>query len=154
MSITIRSAREDDVATLVEFNAAMALETEHLTLDPQILSRGVRAGLADPAKARYFVAEIDDRIVGQLMLTLEWSDWRDGEIWWIQSVYVHPDFRRRGVFKALYRLAQRLARERGAVGLRLYVEKHNVAAQSTYASLGMRMSEYLVMEELGLRDGR
>jgi ribosomal protein S18 acetylase RimI-like enzyme len=151
MPITIRPAVPGDAPTLIDFNAAMALETEHLTLDPQILSRGVRAGLGDPAKARYFVAEIESRIVGQLMLTLEWSDWRDGEIWWIQSVYVHPDFRRRGVFKALYRHAQRLARERGAVGLRLYVEKHNVAAQSTYGSLGMRMSEYLVMEELGLR---
>src|SRR3954470_11203579 len=143
MPIMIRAAALEDAPTLIEFNAAMALETEHLTLDHGILSRGVRAGLADPAKARYFVAEFDGRIVGQLMLTLEWSDWRDGEIWWIQSVYVHPDFRRRGAFKALYRHAQRLARERGAVGLRLYVEKHNVAAQSTYASLGMRMSEYL-----------
>jgi ribosomal protein S18 acetylase RimI-like enzyme len=154
MSIMIRAAALEDAPTLIDFNAAMAIETEQLTLDPQILSRGVRAGLGDPAKARYFVAEFDGRIVGQLMLTLEWSDWRDGEIWWIQSVYVHPDFRRRGVFKALYRHAQGLARERGAVGLRLYVEKHNVAAQSTYASLGMRMSEYLVMEELGLRDGK
>ena len=154
MSITIRAARLGDAPTLVDFNAAMALETEHLTLDRDILSRGVRAGLADLAKARYFVAETDGRIVGQLMLTLEWSDWRDGEIWWIQSVYVHADFRRRGVFKGLYKYVEQLARTSGAVGLRLYVEKHNLAAQSTYARLGMRMSEYLVMEDLRLRDGK
>ena len=116
-----------------------------------MLTAGVRAGLADEAKARYFVAEMDGRVVGQLMLTLEWSDWRNGEIWWIQSVYVHADHRRRGVFKAIYRHVESLAKQSGAVGLRLYVEKHNAAAQSTYASLGMNMAEYLVMENLKLR---
>src|SRR5712691_6339755 len=118
MPITIRPARPQDASTLIDFNAAMALETENLKLDRDVLSRGVRAGLANPTEARYFVAELEGRIVGQLMLTLEWSDWRDGEIWWIQSVYVDPDFRRRGVFKSLYRHAEHLAREKGAVGLR------------------------------------
>jgi GNAT superfamily N-acetyltransferase len=151
MPPTIRSARAEDAATLADFNAAMALETEHLTLDRGTLTAGVEAALADANKARYFVAEIEGRIVGMLMLTLEWSDWRNGEIWWIQSVYVHPEFRRRGVFGAIYRHVQELARRSGAVGLRLYVVKHNAPAQATYARLGMEMSEYLVMENLRLR---
>jgi ribosomal protein S18 acetylase RimI-like enzyme len=86
------------------------------------------------------------------MLTLEWSDWRNGEIWWIQSVYVHPDFRRRGAFKALYRHVEQLAKSSGAVGLRLYVVSHNVPAQATYRQLGMHASDYLVMENLDLRE--
>jgi GNAT superfamily N-acetyltransferase len=154
MALTLRSARLEDAATLVDFNAAMALETEQLRLDPPTLSAGVRAALMDPARARYFVAadsDADGRVIGMLMLTLEWSDWRDGEIWWIQSVYVHPKHRRCGVFKALYRHVERLAREQNAVGLRLYVVKHNDAARATYASLGMELSEYLVMENLKLR---
>ena len=144
-------ARLQDAPIIIEFNAALAWETEHLRLDPQTLERGVRAGLEDPAKARYFVAEVDDRVVGQLMLTLEWSDWRNGEIWWIQSVYVHPDLRRRGVFAALYRHVEQLAREAGAVGLRLYVVRDNATGQATYRQLGMELTEYLVMENLNLR---
>jgi GNAT superfamily N-acetyltransferase len=152
MAFTLRPARPDDAPTLVDFNAAMASETEHLTLDRPTLTAGVRAALADPAKARYFVAADDrDQVIGMLMLTLEWSDWRNGEIWWIQSVYVHPAHRRHGVFKALYHHVENLAREQNAVGLRLYVVKHNAAAQATYASLGMELSEYLVMENLKLR---
>ena len=151
MSTIVRPARIEDADTLIDFNARMALETEGITLDRRILSPGVRAAIADPTKARYFVGEIEGRVVGMLMLTLEWSDWRNGEIWWIQSVYVHPDCRRAGVFRALYRHVEQLARDQGAVGLRLYVEKHNTAAQATYTSLGMNRSEYLVMENLGLR---
>jgi ribosomal protein S18 acetylase RimI-like enzyme len=152
MDLTIRPARLADAPTLAAYNAAMALETEHLTLDPATLSAGVRAALADPNKARYFVAESDDAtLAGMLMLTLEWSDWRNGEIWWIQSVYVHPDHRRRGVFRSLYRHVEQLARQQDAVGLRLYVASHNTAAQRTYATLGMDLSEYLVMENLKLR---
>ena len=152
MNLIVRPARLEDAATLIDFNAAMALETEHLALDLATLTGGVNAALADATKARYFVAEVDNRIVGMLMLTLEWSDWRNGEIWWIQSVYVHPEFRRRGVFGAIYRHAEELARRSGAVGLRLYVVKHNAPAQATYAQLGMEMSEYLVMENLKLRE--
>jgi ribosomal protein S18 acetylase RimI-like enzyme len=154
MPITVRPARLEDAPTLVDFNAAMALETEHLTLNHDALARGVRAGIEDPAKARYFVADDGGRVVGMLMLTLEWSDWRDGEIWWIQSVYVHPEYRRLGIFKRLYRHVEALARASGAVGLRLYVVDHNAAAQATYVSLGMERSEYLVMENLHLREGR
>jgi GNAT superfamily N-acetyltransferase len=145
---TIRLARADDADTLVDFNARMARETEDLTLDPAVLSPGVRAALADPAKAIYFVAEVDARVVGQLMITHEWSDWRNGDVWWVQSVYVHPDHRRRGVFRALYAHARAEARSAGAVGIRLYVDDHNAAAQRCYGTLGMRMSNYRVMEEM------
>jgi len=148
MKIQVRAARLEDAPVIVEFNAALAWETEHLRLDPATLDRGVRAGLADAAKARYFVAEVDGRVVGQLMLTLEWSDWRDGEIWWIQSVYVHADFRRAGVFTAIYRHVEALAMEQHAAGLRLYVVLENGAAQKTYERLGMTRSEYVVMENL------
>jgi GNAT superfamily N-acetyltransferase len=151
MSPTIRPARTHDAGSLIDFNAAMALETEHLSLNRATLTAGVNAALEDATRARYFVAEIDGRVVGMLRLTLEWSDWRNGEIWWIQSVYVHPEFRRRGVFAQLYRHVEELARRSGAVGLRLYVVKHNAPALATYARLGMEMSEYLVMENLTLR---
>jgi ribosomal protein S18 acetylase RimI-like enzyme len=163
----IRPAEPRDAETIADFNAAMAMETERLALDRPTLLAGVRAALADERKARYFVAAAPvvgagaaagsfpsggtgaaDRVVGQLMLTRGWSDWRNGEIWWIQSVYVAHTFRGRGVFRALYRHVHRLAREQGAVGLRLYVEKDNAAAQKTYASLGMTVTHYLVMEEM------
>jgi ribosomal protein S18 acetylase RimI-like enzyme len=145
---TIRAARAHDADMLVEFNARMAKETEGLELARDILSKGVRGGLADAAKALYFVADAGGRVVGQLMVTKEWSDWRNGDIWWIQSVYVHPDHRRRGVFRALYDHAREQARRAGAVGVRLYVDDHNAAAQQVYERLGMRMSNYRVMEEM------
>jgi len=126
----------------------MAMETEHLALDREILIRGVRAALADPAKARYFVAELEDRVIGQLMLTREWSDWRNGDIWWIQSVFVESPARCRGAFKALYRHVEHEARSAGAVGLRLYVEKDNASAQQIYTRLGMTMTNYNVMEQM------
>jgi GNAT superfamily N-acetyltransferase len=147
-TIRIRPARDGDADTLVEFNARMALETEGLELDPAVLAPGVRGGLADAAKALYFVAEAGGRVVGQLMITKEWSDWRNGDIWWVQSVYVHPDYRRRGVFRALYDHARNEARRAGAVGVRLYVDDHNAAARQVYERLGMRMSNYRVMEEM------
>lgn len=150
MTSTIRPALLSDAPTLTAFNAAMALETEQLTLDPALLAAGVLAGLADPNKARYFVAEADGRVVGQLMLTLEWSDWRNGVIWWIQSVYIEPSARRQGVFTTLYRHVEQLAKAAGAVGLRLYVEQHNHAGQQTYKQLGMKLTEYRVMERMNL----
>jgi GNAT superfamily N-acetyltransferase len=147
----VRPAVPADADTLTDFNLAMAQETEHLTLNRATLSAGVRTAIADPLKARYFVGEIDGRIAGMLMLTREWSDWRNGEIWWIQSVYVHPDFRRLGVFKAIYRHVEALARQQNAVGLRLYVVHENRVAQESYRRLGMEVSEYLVMENLTLQ---
>ena len=146
--ITLRAARPDDAQTIADFNTAMAWETEHLRLDPPTVLAGVRAALADPAKALYFVADVAGRVGAQLMITHEWSDWRNGDIWWIQSVYVHPDFRRRGLFRLRYQHAATLAKQQGAAGLRLYVEKENTDAQRTYASLGMETTHYLVMEEM------
>jgi ribosomal protein S18 acetylase RimI-like enzyme len=150
----IRPATLADADTLVRFNAAMALETERIRLDPAVLGPGVRAVLEDPARGRYFVAESDGRVVGQLLVTYEWSDWRNGNIWWLQSVYVDPPHRRRGVFRALYRHAEALARAQGAVAIRLYVHHDNRPAQDTYRRLGMRDAGYIVMEESLTRNGR
>ena len=142
-TVSVRAARRDDIGTLVDFNAAMAMETEAKTLPPEILRGGVTAVFDEPRRGFYRVAEIDGRIAGCLMITFEWSDWRNGDWWWIQSVYVHPDFRRHGVFRALYADVESAARETpGVVGLRLYVEKENRHAQKTYASLGMHETEY------------
>lgn len=145
-AFSIRPARPDDADVIAEFNIRMARETEDLVLDPATVGRGVRAALTDPAKALYFVAESARRVVGQLMITHEWSDWRDGDLWWVQSVYVAPEFRRRGVFAALYRHVERAAREQGVAGIRLYVDEHNAVAQEVYGRLGMRVSNYRVME--------
>jgi GNAT superfamily N-acetyltransferase len=152
----VRAAHAADAPLIAEWNAAMAWETEHKRLDPEILRVGVTAGLADTAKARYFVAMDDATVagretigvpVGTLMLTTEWSDWRNGDWWWIQSVYVPEEHRRRGVFAALYRHVEQLARATpGVIGLRLYVERDNTVAQSTYASLGMRDAGYAIRE--------
>ena len=149
----VREARIDDAETIVEFNARMAMETEGHSPEAKTLAAGVRAALTDARKARYFVAEIEGRVAAQLMVTLEWSDWRNGDLWWIQSVYVHPEYRRRGAFAALYRHVTARARDAGAVGMRLYVEKENAAAQKAYARLGMTMTHYLVMEEMFARKG-
>jgi GNAT superfamily N-acetyltransferase len=147
----IRRAVQADAPTIVEFNRRIALETEDKALDIAILTAGVRAGLADETKARYFVAEVEGRVVGQLMLTLEWSDWRNGWVWWIQSVYVHPDARRRGVFRALYQHVHHAASaDPQVVGIRLYMERENHVAQQTYLSLGMELSHYLVLERCPL----
>jgi ribosomal protein S18 acetylase RimI-like enzyme len=145
-TLSIRAARVSDADVIAAYNVRMAKETESIDLDPATVSRGVRAALADAHKALYFVAEADGRVVGQLMVTHEWSDWRDGDIWWVQSVYVHPDYRKVGAFKALYRHTEQAARDAGAVGMRLYVDAHNAAAQAVYGRMGMSVSNYQVME--------
>jgi len=151
MPPTLRRAVPADAPTIVEFNRLLAEESEGKVLDPAVLAAGVAAGLADPDKALYFVAEEAGRIVGQLMLTREWSDWRNGWIWWIQSVYVSPEARRRGIFRALYGHVETLASaDPQVIGLRLYVEKDNHAAQQTYLSLGMERTGYLVLERCPL----
>jgi GNAT superfamily N-acetyltransferase len=144
----VRTAQPSDAKTIADFNARMALETEDLALDAEVVFAGVEAALRDSSKAIYFVAEDDDRVVGQMMITHEWSDWRNGDLWWIQSVYVHEEYRRRGVFRALYQYARDQAKRAGAVGLRLYVEEHNAPAQQTYQQVGMNLTHYRVMEEL------
>jgi ribosomal protein S18 acetylase RimI-like enzyme len=152
MSVTIRPARPADAPVVAEFNLRLARETEDKVLDPAVLARGVGRLLADPTKGFYLVAEADGEVVGQVMATFEWSDWRDGWFWWVQSVYVRDDFRRAGVFRSLFAEMVRRAREAGnVVGLRLYVEKENHRAQATYEQLGLREAGYLVRE--GLLDG-
>jgi GNAT superfamily N-acetyltransferase len=146
--LTIRDADTADHAFLVDCNAAMALETEAKALDPQRLARGVAAVLDDPARGFYLVAERARERCGCLMVTREWSDWRDGEWWWLQSVYVMQAARRGGVFRALHAEVERRARAAArVVGLRLYVERDNRRAQATYASLGLRPTHYLLHEQ-------
>jgi ribosomal protein S18 acetylase RimI-like enzyme len=145
----IREAQASDGSTIAAYNSRMAEETEGRTLSPDIVGPGVQALLDDPAYGRYWIAEASGETIGQLMVTYEWSDWRNGMIWWIQSVYVHPDWRRKGVFSALYRHVESLAAaEPGVIGLRLYVEENNKRAQRTYEALGMTKPSYLVMESL------
>jgi ribosomal protein S18 acetylase RimI-like enzyme len=144
----IRLATPADAGVLIEFNAAMALETEGKELLPDVIGAGVRSLLGNPAAGFYLLAE-QDSAVGSLMITKEWSDWRNGTFWWIQSVYVRPEFRRQGVYKNLYRHVQELASKDPAVcGFRLYVERENERAQATYSALGMKQTHYLVFEEL------
>ena len=145
----VRLATLQDAPVLVEFSAAMALETEQKELLPDVIGAGVRSLLGNPAAGFYMVAEEDHRVVGSLMITKEWSDWRNGTFWWIQSVYVRPELRRRGVYTRLYRHVQELAADDPAVcGFRLYVERENGRAQATYHALGMKETRYLVFEDL------
>ncbi|MEX2673229.1 MAG: GNAT family N-acetyltransferase [Phycisphaeraceae bacterium] len=147
VTYTCRSACAEDAPTLAAFNLAMALETEGLALEPATVRKGVDAVFADTSLAHYFVAEHAGRVVGQLMITYEWSDWRNAHIWWIQSVYVHPDHRRRGVFRQLYHHVQKQAQAAGNVAaIRLYVERDNTAAQRVYADLGFTDTHYQVYE--------
>lgn len=146
MDVLIRAAKSSDLADLVLWNKAMAWETEQKALDPATLERGVGAVLAQPQRGFYLVAERDGVAVGSLLVTYEWSDWRDGDFWWIQSVYVTPPARRGGVFRTLYAAVQERATEAGAVGLRLYVETENRRAQDTYADLGMARCHYWMYE--------
>lgn len=156
MTLRIRPAQASDGELLTQWAIAMALETEHKHLDAGTVSAGVAAGLENPARAHYFVAMRESTLagretiaipVGTLMLTREWSDWRNGDWWWIQSVYVPPEQRRQGVFAALYRHVEDRARQSpDVIGLRLYVERDNAAAQDTYAALGMSDAGYRIFE--------
>jgi ribosomal protein S18 acetylase RimI-like enzyme len=147
MPITIRQAMSNDGALIAQFNALLALETEDRTLDPLVVLKGVEALLSDESKGTYYVADLDGTIVGQLLITYEWSDWRNGIFWWIQSVYVREEFRGSGVFRALYRHVENLARQtKDVCGLRLYVEHSNWKAVKTYQKLGMRKTEYDLYE--------
>jgi GNAT superfamily N-acetyltransferase len=169
LGIQVRRATVDDLDTLVRFNAAMAQETEGKALDLARLRSGVMALFQDPGRGFYLVAEVptallskreippspfyereargDWQVVGQLLITTEWSDWRNAYFWWIQSVYVAPDHRRRGVYRALENYVRAEARRCGDVcGLRLYVDQHNHVAQQVYARLGMARSHYYLYE--------
>ncbi|MGS2720596.1 N-acetyltransferase family protein [Paraglaciecola aestuariivivens] len=146
--MAIRVAQEQDLASLVSFNQLMAQETENKSLDESILSQGVASLIKDKSKGYYLVAEVNGQVVGSLMVTTEWSDWRNAVFWWIQSVYVVPEYRRKGVYAKLYTQVKALAEQQKDVcGFRLYVEKDNLIAQKTYHSLGMHESHYLMFEE-------
>jgi GNAT superfamily N-acetyltransferase len=151
MPLSIRKASISDAAVVSEFNRLLALESEGKTLDAALLRAGVAAGLADPTKSVYFLAEEGGAAVGQMMYTLEWSDWRNGWFWWIQSVYVRPEARRRGVFRALFEHVHQAAQVDGnVIGLRLYVERENQVAQKTYQRMGLEPAGYLVFERYPL----
>jgi ribosomal protein S18 acetylase RimI-like enzyme len=145
----IRKATAQDADSIANFNAAMALETEHKRLVPELIGAGVRRLLGDPTLGFYVVAERAGEVVGCLLVTNEWSDWRNGLFWWIQSVYVVESARRQGVYRAMYDHIRGLAKaDPGICGFRLYVEKDNAQAQRTYKSLGMAETDYLIYEEL------
>ena len=144
----IRLAQLEDTDSLVEFNQAMALETEGKKLKSEILRSGVQAVFNDLKKGFYVVAETDGKIAGGLMITYEWSDWRNSWFWWIQSVYILPEFRGKGIYRLLYEYVKRKAAEaKDVCGFRLYVEKENERAQKVYEKLGMESSHYLMYEE-------
>jgi ribosomal protein S18 acetylase RimI-like enzyme len=147
MPIVVRAGTSADLDFIVDCNARLARETEDKELDAAKLRHGVESLLAAPAKGRYFIAERGQQPLGQLMFTTEWSDWRNGFFWWIQSVYVVPTVRRAGVFTALFRHLERLARDDKQVcGLRLYVDRANEPAQRTYRRLGLDATHYALME--------
>jgi GNAT superfamily N-acetyltransferase len=144
----IRLAEKKDIDALVEFNQAMALETEGKRLDEVLLRPGVSAVFDDAAKGFYVVADDNGQIAGGLLVTFEWSDWRNGSFWWVQSVYIRPAFRGRSIYTQLYEFVKALAGEQGDVcGFRLYVEKENERAQKIYEKLGMSVTYYLMYEE-------
>jgi GNAT superfamily N-acetyltransferase len=155
LRLLVRDAVPADRPMIAEFNRRLAVETEGKVLDPAVLDRGVARALADPERLRYWVAETrrseDSRLVGQTAITREWSDWRDGWVWWLQSVYIDADFRDQGIFRALYQHIRDAARaEPDVIGIRLYVENGNLRAQKTYEALGMKPGGYSVLEELWL----
>ena len=147
-SIQIREGRLEDVPVIVEYNQRMAMETEGKELDSATVAKGVEQGLRQPEKCRFFVAEAEGMVIGQAMITYEWSDWDNRDLWWIQSVYVHPGHRRRGVFTKLYRHIESLAVEKDQVrALRLYVKEDNAVGQATYKKLNMSYTGYHVYEK-------
>jgi ribosomal protein S18 acetylase RimI-like enzyme len=137
------------IRELAEFNINMARETEGVELIPEVITAGVEAMIDNPQMGFYLVVELDNGIQASLMVTTEWSDWRNGMFWWIQSVYVRPQYRRQGLYRELYERVKELAEQEPAIcGFRLYVERDNTAAQQTYRSLGMSETEYKLFEEL------
>ena len=147
-STTTRLANQDDVDFIVASNHAMATETEDVGLNPATLRRGIEYLLDNTGEGLYLIAEQKNERVGTLMVTFEWSDWRNGRFWWIQSVYVPAQFRRQGVYRTMHDAVRLLARQDPqACGLRLYVEQDNTVAQTTYQQIGMVETHYRLYEE-------
>ena len=148
-NITVRHANAGDAEIVVAFNRAMALETEDKVLDEEISSRGVAGLFANPSLGFYVVAEAGGEVIGSLMITTEWSDWRNGSFWWVQSVYVRPEARRQGVYRRLYRFVGDMAdKDPDVCGFRLYVERENSTARQAYKALGMEETSYVMFEDL------
>ena len=147
-TINIRLAQLSDAEDIATFNQIMAKETEEKVLLPDVVLAGVNTLLKNPSQGFYIVAEIDFKVVGCLMITKEWSDWRNGVFWWIQSVFVKKEYRRRGIYRSMYQFIKELANDKKDVcGFRLYVEQDNNIAQETYRVLGMTQLPYLMFEE-------
>jgi GNAT superfamily N-acetyltransferase len=146
--LLVRDAREADIETLAKFNIALAWETEQKKLELPVVTRGLQTLLKNPEHGFYTVGEVAGRVVGCIMITYEWSDWRCARFWWVQSVYVDPEFRRQGVFRRLYEhLKQKAKADPDVCGFRLYVEESNFAGQSTYAGVGMEEISFKFFEE-------
>ncbi len=146
--IIIRKALPKDIPAIIDFQKRMAWETERLTLDDTLVTQGVRAVFEIPYHGQYYISEDNDAVIASLLITPEWSDWRNTEVWWFQSVYVLPECRRTGVFRSMYAYVKDLAEKSGVGGLRLYVESNNHIAQATYESLGMTGDHYRMYEWL------
>ncbi len=146
INIQIRKANNFDIKTISDFNIRMALETENKILKKEIISKGVEHMINNEHLGFYLMALVDGEIVGSLMVTTEWSDWRNGLFWWIQSVYIIKEYRRKGVYSALYNYVKKISKNENICGYRLYVEKDNIIAQKTYENLGMKKTHYLLYE--------
>jgi ribosomal protein S18 acetylase RimI-like enzyme len=147
MSISVRSATMTDIPLLAEFQRRLAIESENVTLDIATVTRGMQALFEDPSKGSYFIAEVDGVVAGCHMITYEWSDWRNGIVYWLQSVYVKEEFRKAGVFRKMFDvLKERIENDPAARGLRLYVDRTNTRAQKVYQAMGMNGDHYAVFE--------
>lgn len=147
LDLTITQGKASDIDAIVRFQADMAMESEGTVLDKDTLTNGVTAAINDESKGIYLVARAGGKAIGSLMLTREWSDWNNQWYWWIQSVYVMPKYRKKGVYKAMYATLKQMARESGVAQIRLYADRTNLSAQQVYQCLGMRESHYLMFEE-------
>ena len=145
---TIRKAVQSDSGSIIAFQQAMALETEGLDLEIDLLTKGVAAVFEIPARGQYWVCEIDGEVIASLLITYEWSDWRNADVWWFQSVYVIPEHRRKGIFRKMYDTIKREAEASSVAGLRLYVESNNLNARKTYEAMGMSSEHYTMYEWL------
>lgn len=149
----IRLATKKDLPVLVEFNIALALESEGLVLKRNTVEKGVQSVLDEPLKGQYYVIEKEAEVVGQLLITYEWSDWRNANWWWIQSVYTKPTHRKQGIFSSLFYFIEATAQKRSDVcGIRLAVDRHNFNAQKTYQRLNMNESHYYLYEYFKVKD--
>jgi len=146
--ISIRKARPEDASVIIDFQQKMAWETEHITLAPDLVTKGVNAVFNNSSHGQYWVAEENGVVITSLLITYEWSDWRNANVWWFQSVYVLPELRRKGIFRSMYSFIRDEAEKQNVAGLRLYVETNNSRAQKTYESLGMKSEHYKMYEWL------